>query len=76
VFQDNRNYRVTSAKAAGELSFKPRYSIEDGIKELKTVLEEGRVKNSFISRFSNYLYLKPLISEYNSPLGKVIKQNI
>ena len=76
MFQDNRNYRVTSAKAVKVLGFKPRYSIEDGIKELKLILEEGRIKNSFLSRFSNYLYLKPLISEYSSPLGKVIKQNI
>ncbi|HOW43042.1 MAG TPA: NAD(P)-dependent oxidoreductase [Candidatus Omnitrophota bacterium] len=76
MFQDNRNYRVSSAKATRELGFKPRFSLEDGIRELKAILEEGRVKNSFVSRFSNFLYLKPLISEYNSPLGKVIKQNI
>ncbi|MCX5699157.1 MAG: NAD(P)-dependent oxidoreductase [Candidatus Omnitrophica bacterium] len=76
AFQDNRNYRVSNAKAVKDLGFKPRLSIEDGIRELKSVLEEGRIKNSFISRFSNLLYLKPLISEYSSPLGKVIKQNI
>lgn len=76
AFQDNRNYRVSSAKAVKEFGFKPHLSIEDGIKELKAVLGEGRIKNSFISRFSNFLYLKPLIAEYNSPLGKVIKQNI
>lgn len=76
MFQDNRNYRVSSAKAIKDLGFKPQYSIEDGIRELKTILEEGRIKNSFVSRFSNFLYLKPLISEYSSPLGKVIKQNI
>lgn len=76
MFQDNRNYRVSSKKAACDFGFKPRFFIEDGIKELKTVLEQGRIKDSFLSRFSNYLYLKPLISEYNSPLGKVIRQNI
>lgn len=76
AFQDNRNYRVSSVKAIKELGFKPEFFIEDGIRELKAVLEEGRIKNSFISRFSNFLYLKPLVSEYSSPLGKVIKQNI
>lgn len=76
MFQDNRNYRVTSERAAKELGFKPRLRIEDGIRELKEILEAGRVKNSFVSRFSNFLYLKPLIAEYQSPLGKVIKQNI
>lgn len=76
VSQDNRNYRASSTKAIKDLGFKPKLSIEDGIKELKAILEEGRIKNSFISRFSNLLYLKPLICEYSSPLGKVIKQNI
>lgn len=76
AFQDNRNYRVSSARAIRDLDFKSRLSIEDGVRELKIVLAEGRIKNSFISRFSNLLYLKPLVCEYSSPLGKVIKQNI
>lgn len=76
AFQDNRNYRATSRKAVKELAFKPKLFIDDGIKELKSLLEEGRVKNSFISRYSNYLYLKPLLSEYHSPLGKAIKLNV
>ncbi|MGD0335718.1 MAG: NAD(P)-dependent oxidoreductase [Candidatus Omnitrophota bacterium] len=76
MFQDNRNYRVSSRKAAHELNFNPKLKIEDCIRELKEMLEDGRVKNSFITRFSNYLYLKPLLTEYSSPLGKVIKFNI
>jgi len=76
MFQDNRNYSVSSKKAEKELGFRPRRRIQDGIKEFKEMLEGGRVKNSFISRYSNYLYLKPLLTEYNSPLGKVIKFNI
>lgn len=76
MFQDNRNYRVTSEKARTELGFRPTLTIERGIRELKDLLEEGRVKNSFVTRFSNYLYLKPLLSEYRSPLGKVVKFNL
>lgn len=76
MFQDNRNYSVTSKKAQTEFGFVPKLKIEDGVREFKEMLEAGRVKNSFISRFSNYLYLKPLLSEYNSPLGKVVKLNI
>ena len=76
AFQDKRDYRVSSRKAEQDFGFQPRFRIEDGIKEFKDMLEEGRIKNSFISRFSNYLYLKPLLSEYSSPLGRVIKQNI
>jgi len=76
MFQDNRDYRVSSDKARNELGFKPVLTIENGIKELKKLLEEGRVKNSFLTRFSNYLYLKPLLSEYKSPLGRAMKFNV
>lgn len=69
--QDQRNYRVSSAKAQRELGFHPQRRIEDGIAELKTLLEEGRIKNSFVTRFSNYLHLKPLLAEYEMPFGRV-----
>ena len=75
-FQDNRNYRVSSKKAETDFNFSPKLRIEDAIAEFKTLLEQGRVKNSFISRFSNYLYLKSLLKEYNSPLGQSISMNI
>jgi nucleoside-diphosphate-sugar epimerase len=76
MFQDKRDYRVSSDKAKRELGFNPILTIDEGIKELKELLEEGRIKNSFITRFSNYLYLKPLLDEYSSPLGKLVKLNI
>lgn len=76
MFQDKRNYRVTSRKAIAELGFRPAFSLNDGILEVKKLLEDGRIKNSFLTRFSNYLYLKPLFSEYESPLGKIAKFNL
>lgn len=76
IFKDNRNYRVCSDNAKAKLDFNPLLTIEDGIKELKDLLQQQRVKDSFLTRFSNYLYLRPLLSDYNSPLGKVIKFNI
>jgi nucleoside-diphosphate-sugar epimerase len=76
MFQDDRNYRVSSQKAIKEIGFNPRLSIDDGIVELKKLLEEGRIKNSFITRFSNYLCLKSLLDEYDSPLGHTLKFNI
>jgi len=76
MIHDSRNYRVSSEKAKKQLGFNPTLTISTGIKELKQILEQGRIKNSFLTRFSNYLYLKPLLNEYHSPLGKLIKFNV
>jgi len=76
MFQDSRNYRVSSEKAKQQLGFNPTLPIGTGVEELKQILEQGRIKNSFLTRFSNYLYLRPLLSEYNSPLGKLVKFNL
>ena len=76
MFQDNRNYRVSSDKARNELGLNPTLNVEEAIKDLKELLEEGRVKDSFLKRYSNYLYLKPLLEGYSSPLGKEIKLNV
>jgi nucleoside-diphosphate-sugar epimerase len=75
-FQDNRNYRVSSDKAKMTFGFDPRLRVNDGICELKGLLEEARIKDSFTTRFSNYLHLKPLLSEYESPLGRVVGHKI
>jgi len=76
MFQDNRNYKVSSDKAKKELGFSAILKLDDAIVELKELLEEGRIKNAFLKRFSNYLYLKPLLEEYDSPLGKEVKINL
>lgn len=76
MFQDNRNYKVSSDKARNELGFNPVLTLDNAIVELKELLEEGRIKNAFLKRFSNYLYLKPLLEEYDSPLGKEVKMNL
>ena len=76
MFQDNRNYKVSSDKAKNELGFNPALTLDDAIVELKELLEEGRVKNAFLKRFSNYLYLRPLLEEHSSPLGKEVKMNL
>lgn len=57
-FQDNRNYRVTSEKAIQTFGFKARYTLDEGIEELRALLEAGRVKRIGISRYSNYHFLK------------------
>jgi nucleoside-diphosphate-sugar epimerase len=75
-FQDNRNYRVSSDKAIRDLGFSPECTVQQGIQELKNLLEQGRIKDSFISRFSNFLFLKPLLQEHSSPLGREVKFNV
>jgi len=74
--QDQRNYRATSAKAERELGFRPQRRIEDGVTELKSLLGEGRIKNSFVTRFSNYLHLRPLLEEYELPIGGVRRSRV
>lgn len=60
TFQDARNYRVSSAKAADILSFKPVETPEDGILEVKWLLENGRIKDIHNPRYSNAGYLEEL----------------
>lgn len=74
--QDQRNYRVSWDKAKGTIGFLPHLTMEEGITELKEVLLTGRIKNSFLKRYSNYLYLKPLVDEYRSPLGYLMETGI
>jgi nucleoside-diphosphate-sugar epimerase len=57
-FQDTRNYRVNSAKARSVFGFNPNHSIDDGIEELKFLVETGRIKDIDASRYSNQAFLK------------------
>lgn len=56
-FQDSRNYKANSQKARKTLGFKPKYSAEDGIKEVKKLIEERRIKDVNAPRYSNQVYL-------------------
>ncbi|MEE8239131.1 MAG: SDR family oxidoreductase [Nitrososphaerales archaeon] len=57
-FLDARNYRVSSKKAISTFGFHPKYTVDDGIVELKTLLEEGRLKDIGDPRYSNHHLLK------------------
>ena len=57
-FQDARNYRASSKKAISILGFRPKYTVDDGIEELKALLQEGRIKNIGDARYSNHHFLK------------------
>lgn len=55
---DTRNYSVSSKKAEDTFGFKTVYSVDDGIEELKYLVETKRIKNLLSPRYSNQEYLK------------------
>jgi nucleoside-diphosphate-sugar epimerase len=60
LFEDSRNYRVSNAKAKEFLNFKTAHTIDDGIDEVKYLLETSRLKDVGSSRYSNHLHLSKL----------------
>jgi nucleoside-diphosphate-sugar epimerase len=59
-FEDERNYRVKNTKAKTLLHFKSKYSIDYGIKELKSLLEENRIVDINNERYGNQKFLTKL----------------
>ena len=57
-FQDTRNYRVRSDRAVNDWSFDSVYSIDDGIEEIKALVEHNRIKDLDHARYSNQRYLQ------------------
>jgi hypothetical protein len=51
---------VNSEKAKGLLSFNPSHSIDEGIEELKTLVQTKRIKDLNNNRYSNQAYLNGL----------------
>lgn len=66
-FQDSRNYRVSAQKAKDVLGFNPVFSIDDGIDEMKHLIETRRIKDVSNPRYSNQLYL----TQYAGDLGRI-----
>lgn len=58
---DTRSYHVSSKKMTEELGFKPKYTVEDAIKELKKAFEEGKIKNPDDDRHHNVKLMKKLL---------------
>jgi len=61
-FQDTRNYRVSSQKAFETFGFQPIHSIDEGIEELKQLVEMGRIKDLNHERYSNQRYIEKLVN--------------
>lgn len=71
-FQDNRDYRVSSAKAMEELGFDPSFRMDDGIVQVHALIQEGRIRDLTSPRFSNYESLRPYLRQEASPLGREV----
>lgn len=56
-FQDARNYRVSSTKARTVWNFSPQYSIDDGIEQIKGLLESSRLRDLDNPRYTNQKFL-------------------
>lgn len=57
-FEDSRNYKVKSDKARTTLGFNPTYTVDQGVEELKAILEAGRIKNVNNPLYINQGYLE------------------
>ena len=57
-FQDARNYRVNGEKLKNDFDFVPKYSVEDGINEIKKLIQEKRIKDMNDPRYTNQKYLE------------------
>ena len=66
-FQDTRNYRVSSDKAQKSFNFRPVYSIDDGIEEIKELLNTRRLKDFENPRYTNQTFLSLFNTHAQSP---------
>ncbi|MGA8220479.1 MAG: NAD-dependent epimerase/dehydratase family protein [Candidatus Acidiferrales bacterium] len=55
---DRRNYRVRFDKIEKQIGFRCRYSLEDGVREIKSAFESGLINNYRNIQFSNQTYLR------------------
>ncbi|MFQ5873407.1 MAG: NAD-dependent epimerase/dehydratase family protein [Dehalococcoidia bacterium] len=68
-FQDNRNYRVSSEKALKTFGFIPNYTVDDGICEIRALLESGRIKDVNNPRYSNSDSIRNWVGLWRSDSG-------
>jgi nucleoside-diphosphate-sugar epimerase len=58
----SESYRMSSEKARELLGFAPRRSIDDGIVEIRELVESGRIPDLDNPRFRNHLFLEQKLS--------------
>jgi len=52
-FEDLRNYQVSNQKATKTLGFAPKLKAEDGVREVKKIIEDRRIKDLDNPRYTN-----------------------
>lgn len=57
-FEDSRNYAVSGVLAREKLRFTPRFTVEDGIAQVRDALEDRRIPDITLPKFSNVAALK------------------
>jgi nucleoside-diphosphate-sugar epimerase len=67
TFQDARNYRVSSEKAKNVLGWRSEWSIDDGIEQVKELIESRRLKDVKNPRYTNQLFLSQFCPELKRP---------
>ena len=56
--------------------FNPRYTVDDGVEEVKALLAGGRIKNINSARYSNMNFIKALVTVPSAPLGYEVTRKI
>ncbi len=54
---DRRNYRVDFSKAHRMLGFKPKWTLEQGIAQVIEAIDQGKVQDYTLSKYSNVKFL-------------------
>ena len=62
-FQDARNYQADGTKLRKDFKFRPIYSVEDGVSEIKNLILESRITNINDPRYTNQKYLETFKSK-------------
>ncbi len=57
---DDRSYRMSSEKIKCELGYKPKYTVRQGIREIKDALREGHFANPNDNKYYNIRAMKEL----------------
>ena len=57
-FQDTRNYQADGTKLRKDFKFRPKYKVEDGVKEVKKLILEKRIQDINDPKYTNQKYLE------------------